>query len=175
MIIDGVQRWPNGLTRTEIDTFVTRMTPYRQMVKRACAEFRVMPAIVYAIIYHESRGRLAAVSTDGFASVGLMQVIPATARGMGFNPRTVASDPYQSVRCGTKYFAAMTDKFNGSIMHAFMAYAGGPGYAKGYDKLPVAKRPTSKRYRQVLGFIELVVALWPETMAAETRQGGRLS
>ena len=78
------------------------------------------PNLVRAVIYTESGGDAEARSAQG--AVGLMQLMPATARELGVADRT---NPEQSIAAGTRYLGALLDRF-GSPELALWAYNAGP-------------------------------------------------
>lgn len=73
-----------------------------------------------AIIKQESGGRADAVSPKG--ALGLMQLMPGTAKDLGVDPL----DPVQNIQGGSRYISQMKKKF-GSDELAFAAYNWGPG------------------------------------------------
>jgi soluble lytic murein transglycosylase len=95
------------------------------------------PSFVHAIIRQESMFDAGAVSPSG--ALGLMQLMPATARGVAgklnikrFNTATLTTDPRSNVRLGAAYLADMVDRFNGSYVMAAAAYNAGPGRVSGW-------------------------------------------
>ena len=87
--------------------------------------YGVDAALVRAIIDVESGYSPTAVSRAG--AIGLMQLMPATARELAVNPYV----PEQNIEGGVRYFAALLKMF-GKIELALVAYNGGPGYAQRY-------------------------------------------
>lgn len=79
------------------------------------------PNLVKAIIQVESAGKPKAVSKKG--ATGLMQLMPATARDLGVNPK----DPQQNIEGGSRYIKDELDRFGG-IKLALAAYNWGRGY-----------------------------------------------
>ena len=108
--ITGEQR----LSRARLDHYVTRYA----------AEYGVDPNLVRALITHESSWRPGAHSTAG--AIGLMQLMPSTARMLGVNPH----NPAQNIKGGVRYLAALLDMFGGDIDTALVGYNAGPSYAR---------------------------------------------
>lgn len=92
------------------------------LVQRYAAQYGVDPELVLAVISHESGGNPNARSPAG--AVGLMQLMPATAREMGVTDRT---DPEQNIRGGIRYLRQQLDRFGGNVTLALAAYNAGPG------------------------------------------------
>jgi soluble lytic murein transglycosylase-like protein len=77
-------------------------------------------ALVKAMIEVESGGKVDAVSAKG--AIGLMQIMPKTAKELGIDPK----DPQQNVEGGSRYAKQMEKKF-GDRKLAVAAYNMGPG------------------------------------------------
>lgn len=104
------------------------MTPSPQLVALAetvAQREGVPPALVKGVIETESAWNPAAVSPVG--AVGLMQVMPATARGLGWDQSTPLNDPLTNVTLGTRYLRQMLSIFGGDWAKAAAAYNHGPG------------------------------------------------
>ncbi len=89
-------------------------------------------SLVLAVIEAESGGNPKARSPAG--AIGLMQLMPATARGLGVDP-TVSE---RNVLGGTLYLAQQIKKF-GILDFAVAAYNAGPGNVRKYKGVPPFK------------------------------------
>lgn len=103
---------------------------YQQQAIRAAARNNLSPAYVLAIMRTESLFMPAIHS--GAGAIGLMQLMPATARGVAADiglarPTTSALEtPALNIRLGTHYLRAMLDHFDGHLALATGAYNAGP-------------------------------------------------
>lgn len=91
-----------------------------KLVAKASAETGVSEALLHGVIQTESAGNASARSPKG--AIGLMQLMPATAKELGVDP----NDPIQNVLGGARYLAQMKRRF-GSDQLALAAYNAGPG------------------------------------------------
>ena len=100
------------------------------LIRDAAAGAGVPPAIVKAVIHAESAFDAAAISRAG--AMGLMQLMPATARELG------VLDPFraeQNVQGGALYLRYLHDRF-GSWTHTLAAYNAGPSAVDRYQGVP---------------------------------------
>ncbi len=105
---------------------------------------QVEAAIVRAIIDTESAFNPVALSHKG--AIGLMQLMPMTARELGVDPFV----PEQNIEGGVRYFSQLLKMFGG-IELALVAYNGGPGYAQRYARGQAALYGETRDYvRKVL-------------------------
>ncbi|MGO9338064.1 MAG: lytic transglycosylase domain-containing protein [Terracidiphilus sp.] len=100
--------------------------PAGQFVRQYAAHYRVSPEFVAALIDVESRWNPLALSSKG--AIGLMQLMPATARRYGaFKP----FDMEQNIAAGTRYVTALMWEFHGDLrLVAAAYYAGDHGIAR---------------------------------------------
>jgi soluble lytic murein transglycosylase-like protein len=94
--------------------------PYAAMVAAAATEQQLDPALLHAIIHVESRHNPEAVSPKG--AIGLMQVLPETARRMGVDS---ISTPAANINAGARYMRFLLDIFGKDVQLALAAYNAG--------------------------------------------------
>ena len=91
-----------------------------QCVRRYAAHYRVQPELIAALIDVESRWNPRAVSDKG--AMGLMQLMPATARRYGaIHP----FDVEENIAAGTRYVTALMWEFHGDLRMVAAAYYAG--------------------------------------------------
>lgn len=109
------------------------LAAYDQIFEDAGREWNVDPMLLKAMMMQESRGNARAVSPAG--AMGLMQIMPDTARKLGL---TNPFDPAQSIFGAAKYMNEALEK-EGGPEGALLYYHGGPGWRQAYG-------PESKAY-----------------------------
>jgi len=94
------------------------------LVARYARRYNVDPNLVAAIITNESSWRTRAKSQAG--AVGLMQLMPTTAKMLGVDPL----NPEQNIEGGVRYLAGLMKMFEGDVDAALVAYNAGPAHAQ---------------------------------------------
>src|SRR5579863_5711883 len=88
------------------------------------------PAFVESVAKVESAMRPEAVSPKG--AVGVMQLMPATARALAADPR----DPGQNIDAGARLLRDLLIKYDGDVVKALSAYNAGAGAVDRYRGMP---------------------------------------
>ncbi len=106
--------------------FLTRRPPednreFDDIIRDVTRDREPTPSLARAVIYRESRFNPNAGSHAG--AVGLMQLMPATARELGVSNRR---NPRQNLTGGTEYLDRLIRRFD-NWFEALAAYNGGPG------------------------------------------------
>jgi soluble lytic murein transglycosylase-like protein len=100
-------------------------------IMSAAEKYAVDPALVRALIHAESGFNPKARSNKG--AMGLMQLMPATARDLGV---VDASVPAYNIRGGVQYLAGLLGRFKGNVTLAAAAYNAGPEAVEKYAGVP---------------------------------------
>lgn len=103
---------------------------YAKALEKVARAYDISPRLLEALIWQESRGNPAVVSKAG--AVGLTQLMPATARQLGVDPR----DPVQNLAGGAAYLRQQLNRFNGDVEKALAAYNAGPGRVQSAGGVP---------------------------------------
>jgi soluble lytic murein transglycosylase-like protein len=121
----------------------------KQMIDNAARKYGLPPAFVHAVIAAESGYHADAISPKG--AIGLMQLMPATARELGVDPKVAE----QNVDAGTRYLRDLLLKYDSHAYHALAAYNAGPGAVDKYHGVPP--------YRETQSYILNVLRHWKQT------------
>jgi len=114
----------------------------RELADRAADKYGLPRALVRGVMAAESGGRADAVSPKG--AIGLMQLMPSTAKDLGADP----FDPEQNVDAGTRYLRDLLVKYDYRLWHALAAYNAGSGAVDRYNGVPP--------YRETLRYVDRI-------------------
>lgn len=124
---------------------------WQAAIQAAAAQTGVPAALLSSVMRQESGGNPWAVSPVG--AIGLMQLMPATAAGLGVNPW----NPAQNILGGARYLAEQLARFQGNVPDALAAYNAGPGAVQRYGGVPP--------YAQTEQYVANVLALYQSQSA----------
>ena len=121
---------------------------FDSLIARQAAIYRVDPDLVWSIIYEETYFSPWKVGRDG--EIGLMQVMPATAREwatetgmkelerqMSTDPQSILRDPERNIQIGCWYLEKIREPFQNmpeTEMRMIAAYNAGPSRAVEWSK-----------------------------------------
>jgi peptidoglycan DL-endopeptidase CwlO len=104
-------------------------TPYASVFTGAAQRYGVPASLLAAVAHQESGFNASAVSPVG--ARGLMQLMPATAKGLGVDPM----NPTQAVDGAARMLKSLISEF-GRVDYALAAYNAGPGAVHRYHGIP---------------------------------------
>ena len=140
---DGVIEVPaNSIVSFEAEEYIAPpvMTPKvdaplpvsdtRTLVRDAALRSGLPPSLVESVARVESALRPEAVSPKG--ALGVMQLMPATARKLDADPRDTA----QNIDAGARLLRELLIKYDGDVVKALSAYNAGEGAVDRYRGMP---------------------------------------
>lgn len=104
-----------------------------KLIDKYSKQFGVDKNLAHAVAIVESGKKQEIVSHSG--AVGVMQVMPQTAKAMGENPYSTEGN----IRAGIKYLSYLDKKFNGDTDLILAGFNSGIGNVKKYNGIPPFK------------------------------------
>jgi soluble lytic murein transglycosylase-like protein len=158
----GIMEFPaRQVARFEPEEVIPAPPPVRlqvpsteELITAAAKRNGLSPGFVKSVVAAESGFRADAISRKG--AIGLMQLMPSTARDYGADPR----DPQQNVEAGTRYLRDLLLKYQHDeypVIRALAAYNAGPGTVDRYHGVPP--------YRETLAYITRVLKKYAKSPA----------
>lgn len=129
-IVKGAHAAAHSRSNRAVAATPASISPYDGLIRRAAARNEIDPALIRAVMKQESGFRPDAVSPAG--ALGLMQLMPETARDLGVDPL----DPGQNVEGGARLLRTLLDRYAGRIDLALAAYNAGPAAVDKYGGVP---------------------------------------
>jgi soluble lytic murein transglycosylase-like protein len=116
------------------------------MIDEVARKYHLPADFLHSVVKAESGYRADAVSPKG--AVGLMQLMPSTARAYAADP----ANPFQNLDTGARYLSELLLKYRGGVWHALAAYNAGPAAVEKYDGVPP--------YRETREYIVRIMRYW---------------
>ncbi len=125
-------------------------------ISQVAEAYRIDPLLLHAIAHVESRHNPAAVSHAG--AVGLMQVMPATARRFGVtSPHSELRDPRISLEVSSAYLKVLQKRFDNNLPLIIAAYNAGEGAVEKYGRRIPPYKETQGYVRDVLAHYQMLL------------------
>ena len=116
-----------------------------QLIRTNANRFGIDPYLVFLVIEKESRFHTRAMSPKG--AMGLMQLMPGTARRLGVRK---PFDAAENIRGGTQYMRELMDLFGGKVDLVLASYNAGEGAVLKYGRSVPPYRET-RDYVKTIG------------------------
>ena len=128
-------------------------TEPKDLIRAAALRAGLPPEFVASVAKVESAMKPNAVSPKG--AIGVMQLMPATAKSLGADPNDVS----QNIDAGARLLRDLLLKYDGDVVKALSAYNAGPGAVARYQGLPP--------YDETRRYVNKVIGAYQATSAPE--------
>lgn len=145
-----------GITNNIRSNNITSKTQINELIEEYSQKYGLDSDFVKAVIKQESGFNEKATSKCG--AMGLMQLMPGTAKALNVN------DPYNArdnIEGGVKYLKGLMDRFDGDMKLALAAYNAGPNAVKKYNGIPP--------YNETQNYVKNIMSMYQRI-----QQGGEL-
>jgi hypothetical protein len=124
-----------------------RARQYEPVIQQASKTYGVDPELIRAVIRAESNFKNESTSPKG--AMGLMQIMPETAKDLGIRD---AYDARENIMGGTRYLKGLLDRYRGDVPTALAAYNWGMGNVERRpEKLPRETQVYINRIQKFMG------------------------
>jgi soluble lytic murein transglycosylase-like protein len=132
----------------------------QDMIRGAALRQGLPPEFVASVAKVESAFKTNAVSPKG--AIGVMQLMPGTAKALGANP----NDVRENIDAGTRLLRDLLVKYDGDVVKALAAYNAGSGAVDRYNGLPPYDE-TRRYVNKVIGAYQQQQAQGDESSAPD--------
>lgn len=142
--------WEERKSQVDYDEFAANKKKFSATIEFYASRYSLPISLLHAVITAESAYDPNAISRAG--AVGLMQLMPETAKRYGVSNRRNPSD---NVNGGTRYLRDLLRMFNNNVVLALAAYNAGEGAVKKHgNKVPP--------YNETRNYVKKVIAYYQE-------------
>ena len=142
--------WEEAKSRIALQDFEKNRSRFTSTIRQYAERYHLPHSLLHAVITAESAYDPEAVSRAG--AVGLMQLMPETARRYGVSNRR---NPTDNINGGTRYLRDLLLMFNNNVQLALAAYNAGENAVKKYgNKIPP--------YAETQTYVKKVISYYQE-------------
>jgi len=139
--------WEEARSQIALKDFDKNKKKHATTINYYADRYRLPQSLVHAVVSAESAYDANAISRAG--AVGLMQLMPATAKRYGVSNRR---NPFANLDGGTRYLRDLLKLFDNDLVLALAAYNAGEGAVKKYgNKVPPYKE-TRNYVKKVMNY-----------------------
>ena len=156
LLVKTWKGWEEKKSNVAYDKFTDNKKKYASTIDYYARLYRLPKSLLHAVITAESAYDPNAISRAG--AVGLMQLMPETAKRYGVSNRRNPSD---NVHGGTRYLRDLLKLFKNDVRLALAAYNAGEGAVKKHgNKIPP--------YKETRNYVKKVIAYYKEYRKSTT-------
>jgi len=139
--------WEEEKSQSALEDFNKNRIKHSTTVDRYAKRYGIPRSLLHAVVTAESAYDANAVSRAG--AVGLMQLMPETAKRYGVRNRR---DPSDNMNGGTHYLRDLLHLFNNNLVLALAAYNAGEGAVKRHGNQVPPYKETRNYVKKVIAF-----------------------
>ncbi|HEY9421753.1 MAG TPA: lytic transglycosylase domain-containing protein, partial [Thermoanaerobaculia bacterium] len=147
-------------------------SPYGELIYDIAVRHSINPHLVAALIHVESAFNPKAVSRKG--AVGLMQLLPDTARRFGLKTKKDLFVPEKNIEAGIRYLSWLNKRFSGDVQKILAAYNAGEGAVARFGGIP-PYRETQNYVKKIFGLLNFVIPSVTLSTAPDASGQGEMS
>ncbi len=150
LLVKTWKGWEEKKSNIDYDKFTQNQKKFSSTIDYYASQYGLPRSLLHAVITAESAYDPNAISRAG--AVGLMQLMPETARRYGVNNRR---NPSSNVSGGSRYLRDLLNMFNNNLVLALAAYNAGEGAVKRHgNKVPP--------YKETRNYVKKVIDYYRE-------------
>lgn len=140
--------WEEAKSQIALNDFAKNKKKYSSTINYYADRYQLPQSLLHAVVTAESAYDANAISRAG--AVGLMQLMPETAKRYGVSNRR---NPADNLNGGTRYLRDLLQRFDNNLILALAAYNAGEGAVKKYgNKVPP--------YKETRNYINKVISYY---------------